>query len=175
MRAPIEPGNPGWDPDASEDRAKKIGAGLRGIGLVGIVLGFLFVSQQFTSSDDDPAPTSAAGPATVYAASPLKPVIGKIDGGEIARYRASPELRVLITGGAKADVFVGLRGDVATLLEADLCTAPVAVATAPAEYAACLVDRPGAKTAAGQDFLAELTGLTGRELLLESGFDVPQR
>lgn len=175
MRAPIEPGNPGWDPDAGYDRANKIGAGLRGAGFIVIVLAFLIVSQQFVTSDDEDPTTP--GQALVYAAADLQPPLDDLDATTqvTMEYGASPALRQKVVDGTAVDVFVGLRDDTVALVEDGLCTDAAPVATEPAEYAACLVDRRGARTAEATKFLDALTGLDGRDALLQAGFEVPPR
>lgn len=172
MRAPIEPGNPGWDPDASADRAGKVGAGLRGAGLLVILLAFLFTSQQFLgSTDDDPEP----GPAAIYVVNELRPVVSKFNGGAVIEYGVSVSLREKVEGGSAVDAFVGLRADTQALLDAGACTGGVAVTSQPQQYAACLVDRNGARTTAATAFLGQLTSIDGRDALLQAGFELPPR
>ncbi len=172
MRAPIEPGNPGWDPDAAEDRANRVGAGLRGAGFIAILIAFLFVSQQYVGgTDDDPQP----GPAAIYAVSELEPAIERLRSGAVVVYGASPALRAKIENDSAVDAFVGARADVQTLIDDGRCTDPEAVTTEPNQLAACLIDRDGARTEAAAAFIDELTGIAGRDLLLKAGFELPPR
>lgn len=176
MRAPIEPGNPGWDPDEAAHRGAKVGAALRGAGFLIIVIAFLFVSQTFVSSDDeDPTTTSPPGPATVYIADELAPVVSPLKSTAIVEYGTSAALRAKVAGGSVADVFVGTRADTQALVDDGACTAPVVVTTAPVAYSACLVKRSGARTAAGAEFLKVMTGIKARNALLEAGYDLPPR
>ncbi len=173
MRAPIEPGNPGWDPDAAGDRANQVGAALRGAGFIAIVIAFLFVSQQYVGGDDDDDPQP--GPAAIYAAAELKPALEQLESDAVVEYGASPALRAKIENGSAADVFIGTRADTQTLIDDGRCTEPAAVTSRPTELASCLIDRNGARVAAGTAYLDQLTGISGRDLLLQSGFELPPR
>lgn len=172
MRAPIEPGNPGWDPDAATDRANQVGAALRGAGFIAIVIAFLFVSQQYVGGDDDdPQP----GPAAIYAAAELKPVLEQLESDAVVEYGTSPALRAKIENGSAADAFIGTRADTQTLIDDGRCTEPAAVTAQPSELASCLIDRSGARTKAATAFVDQLTGISGRDLLLQAGFELPPR
>lgn len=176
MRAPIEPGNPGWDPDQAGNRARTIGGALRGAGFVIILIAFLFVSQTFVG-DDDPQPptTSAPGPATVYAVAELRPVIDGLETTGNVEYGTSTELRERVAGGAAVDVFVGTSADAQALATDDRCGPSAPVTAGPQAYAACLVIRSGARVEGGRAFIDDLTGLTGRAALLDAGYELPPR
>jgi hypothetical protein len=176
VRAPIEPGNPGWDPDQAGDRARTIGGALRGAGLVIILIAFLFVSQTFVSDDEpEPTTTSAPGPATVTAVDELQPVVATLDAPANVEYGPSAESRERVAGGAAIDVFVGATADAQSLVAEERCGPLAPVTTGPAAYSACLVIRSGARVESGRAFIDDLTGLTGRAALLDAGFELPPR
>lgn len=174
MRAPIEPGNPGWDPDAASDRGAKVGAAIRGAGFLAIVIAFLFVSQSFVGNDEEPA-TSPSGNATVYVDQELERVVSELESPAIVEYGASAALREKIAADSIADVFVGTRADAQSLTDQGLCSEPALITTTPVDYAGCLVTRKDARTDAGTQFLKVLTGIQARNALLEAGYDLPPR
>jgi ABC-type molybdate transport system substrate-binding protein len=175
VRAPIEPGNPGWDPDHPSHRSPKAGGALRGAGFVIVLVAFLVASQQFVTADqdkdDEPAATASA---TVYAVDTLKPVIEGLKTGASVRYDASVDLREAVSSGAKTDVFVGASADADALLDDGSCTEPTPITTQPL-LAGCLTTRSDTDAEAGAAFLKELSSLDGRNALLQAGFDVPQQ
>lgn len=175
MRAPIEPGNPGWDPDHHGHRGPKVGGALRGAGFAIILIAFLVASQQFVTADQDkPDEPASAASATVYAVDTLRPVLEELETGANIRYDASVDLREAVSNGAKTDVFVGASTDAAALMEDGSCTEPNAVTSAP-QLSGCLSTRSDTDAAAGAAFLKELSSLEGRDALLRAGFDVPQQ
>lgn len=179
MRAPIEPGQPGWDPDHRDHRGPAVGGALRGAGLIVILIAFLVASQQFITADQDEPSASTPGDgvaadATVYAAEPLRPVLDELATGANIRFDASGDLEEAVTNGAKTDVFVGNTADAEALTEDSACTEPAAITIEPEPMSACLSTRSDTDAAAGAAFIKELTSLEGREALLRHGFEVPQ-
>lgn len=175
MRAPIEPGNPGWDPDHPNHRGPKVGSALRGAGFAMILIAFLVASQQFVTADqDEPDAPVAASSASAYVVDTLKPVLVELETGASIRYDASVDLHEAIANGAKTDVFVGADADAQALLEDGSCTEPTPITTEP-QLSGCLTTRSDTDAEAGAAFLKKLSSLEGRDALLRAGFDVPQQ
>lgn len=142
-----------------------------------IVIAFLVVSQTFVSSDDtDPTtPTSPPGPATVYVATELKPVVDAAESTAIAKYGDSSALRQQVDSGAQADAFVGARADAQALASAGRCGEPKPITTGPTELAGCVVIRDGDRSDAAGQFLKDISGIKSRAALLDAGYELPPR
>lgn len=157
---------------------EKTSAGLRGIGLIIIVLAFLAVSNRYVSGgDEDKKPTDGRkeGTATVVAAEALRPLLPKLSTDAVYLYATPAVARKKIEDNEQADVFVTtVPADAAALAADSRCSDAVDIATVDrTQVVACLPTNVDADTALGLAYLKSITNLRARAAIIDAGYDVP--
>lgn len=159
---------------------ERTGRGLRGIGLVIIVLAFLTASNKFVSGTDKKATTPVkAGPVVVYADGALQPVLPVVD--RAPKYTFALAATVVGSGDADKSAGVIISANTAAidnLVKRARCAQPVVLAidskvAPPLTYRACATARGGRLSPAARSYVSELAGIKGRAAFLDAGFDLP--
>ena len=160
---------------------EKTSAGLRGVGLIAIVIAFLAVSNDYVSGGDEDAKSTdprTAGKPTVVAPEALRPILPRVTGsGAIYIYGTPPKIRAMIEDNDQADVFLTtVPDDAAALATYSRCSDAIDVAVLDRQtIVACLPTNVDADAKAGLAYLEQLTGLEGRAALIDAGLDLPDR
>ncbi len=161
-----------WERD--EDRGsmtQQIGF-LRLLGFVAILAATFLVFRQH---DNTPAPAPTSGtPPRVAIDEALAPTLrAQLPKAKLTT-SDSDDLEAQIRSGLTVDLAVLGTRQIAALGASDRCSSPQAIASrGGAKYAACLVNVDGASRALAAEALAALTGLEGRDALLNAGYDIP--
>ncbi len=156
---------------------EKTSAGLRGIGLIAIVLAFLAVSNGYVSGGDDEKATDprVAGRPTVLAPEALRTILPRINANATYRFGTPAAIKTMIEDNDQADVFITTAGADAQSLAIDSrCTDAIQIAIYENEkVVACLPTNVDADSTAGLAYLKTLTNVKGRAALIDAGLDVP--
>lgn len=181
---------PGRAPGDPESRVGKTNAALRILGLGILFLALITGTKSLTSGTK----SVADRPAIVLADESLRAVLPSVTPKAQYRYGAPQELAAKVAAGSDADLLISSDGPALTALaKDDRCTGAVTFATrggagddpatTPATsptattglttYAYCVIIRGGANEAVAAEYIQGLTGIAGREALLDAGYEVP--
>lgn len=159
---------------------EKTGAGLRGIGLIVIVIAFLAGSSSFLSTGDDDAKPTTGGPAakpTVAAPEALRTILPQIEPNATYVFGTDDQLLEKVEQEEALDLFItATPADARTLATDRACSDALELASKPPDrFVACIPTHEQADSAAGLQYLRTITGLKARAALLDAGFDLPDR
>lgn len=158
---------------------EKTGAGLRGIGLIAILIAFLAVSNGLLSgsNEDTPKATDAGAKPTVLAPEALRTILPAVAPNATYVFGEDADLLEKVRGKAKADLFItGTPSDARTLGGEKRCSDALTLARKGARtFVACIPVAESTNSAAGVRYLETVTGLKARAALLDAGFDLPDR